>query len=79
MLKLMLHGAMGVMGGNVVSCAESDPDIMIACGVEKEECSPDPSLLFPVYQKFSGITEDFDVIIDFSVAEAVDGLSLIHI
>ena len=61
-IKIILCGACGKMGGNVLSLLENDPDATAVCGVDlfpKE-------IGIPVYKSFSEIQEQADVIIDFS-------------
>lgn len=74
MTKLLLHGAMGAMGRNVVNCAKVMDGVEVVAGVDREDHFGDPALGFPVYGTFDKIREDYDVIIDFSAAKAVDGL-----
>lgn len=60
--KIILCGACGKMGGNVLSLLQDDPDAIAVCGVDlfpKE-------IGIPVYKSFSEIKETADVIIDFS-------------
>ncbi len=72
-MKILLHGAMGAMGKNVAAYAAAAGET-IAAGVDREERLDDPAFAFPVYDDFHKVKEDFDVIIDFSVAPAVDRL-----
>lgn len=74
MIRIVLFGALGAMGRNVIRCASVQEDLTIVAGVDRAECRDDSSIGFPVYHSFDEIKEDFDVIIDFSVAPAVDGL-----
>ncbi len=63
--KIILCGACGKMGGNVLSLLADDKNADAVCGVDlfpKE-------IGVPVYKNFSDIQEDADVIIDFSSAE----------
>lgn len=71
MLKILLHGALGVMGGNVARAVEGDAGVQIVAGVDRIASSTEG---FPVYDDFSRVREDFDVVVDFSAAAAVDGL-----
>ena len=60
--RIILCGACGKMGGNVLSLLENDPEATAVCGVD----------LFPkeigmsVFKSFSEVKNDADVIIDFS-------------
>ncbi|MBE5739613.1 MAG: 4-hydroxy-tetrahydrodipicolinate reductase [Clostridiales bacterium] len=61
-IRVILCGACGKMGGNVLSLLENDSEAMAVCGVDllpKE-------IGIPVYKSFAEITEKADVIIDFS-------------
>ncbi len=63
--RIILCGACGKMGGNVLSLLADDAQATAVCGVDvfpKE-------IGIPVYKSFSEIQEDTDVIIDFSSAE----------
>lgn len=60
--RIILCGACGKMGGNVLSLLEQDENAIAVCGVDlfpKE-------IGIPVYKSFSKIKEQADVIIDFS-------------
>ncbi|SFG42133.1 4-hydroxy-tetrahydrodipicolinate reductase [Oribacterium sp. WCC10] len=74
MTRVLVFGAMGVMCRNVANCAKVMEDIEVVAGVDREDHFDDPAVGFPVYSSFDKVTEDFDVIIDFSVAPAIDGL-----
>ena len=71
MIKALMHGAGGHMGKVVSEIALSDPDIGITCGVDPRD---DIAADCPVFKSLDDVTEDFDVIIDFSNASAVDDL-----
>ena len=61
-VRIILCGACGKMGGNVLSLLENDPEAVAVCGVDlfpKE-------IGIPVYSSFADIKEEADVIIDFS-------------
>ena len=61
-IRVILCGACGKMGGNVLSLLENDSEATAVCGVDlfpKE-------IGIPVYKSFAEITEKADVIIDFS-------------
>ena len=63
--KIILCGACGKMGGNVLSLLEGDNEATAVCGVDvfpKE-------IGIPVYKSFDAVQEQADVIIDFSSAE----------
>ena len=63
--RIILCGACGKMGGNVLSLLESDNDAVAVCGVDLYP----KEIGIPVYKNFSSIQEDADVIIDFSSAK----------
>lgn len=66
--KILLCGACGKMGGNVLSLLATDSEATAVCGVDlfpKE-------IGIPVYKNFSDVQEKADVIIDFSSAENVE-------
>ncbi len=61
-VRILLCGACGKMGGNVLSLLENDPEATAVCGVDlfpKE-------IGIPVYTSFTDVKEEADVIIDFS-------------
>lgn len=61
-VRILLCGACGKMGGNVLSLLENDPEATAVCGVDlfpKE-------IGIPVYTSFADVKEEADVIIDFS-------------
>ena len=65
--RIILCGACGKMGGNVLSLLQDDDNAVAVCGVDlfpKE-------IGIPVYKSFAEIKEEADVIIDFSSAENV--------
>lgn len=65
--RILLCGACGKMGGNVLSLALEDENIEVVCGVDlfpKE-------IGIPVYKSFSEVQEEADVIIDFSSPAAL--------
>ena len=71
-MKILLHGASGVMGMNVIDVAKNTKECVITSGVDANANIKDFG--FPLYQDIYKVEEDFDVIIDFSVREAVDRL-----
>ena len=71
MISMILHGACGHMGRVVAEMAAQDAGIQIVAGVDAfGEAYAD----FPVYRSIGECTEMADVIVDFSVAPAVDEL-----
>ncbi|MBQ9064832.1 MAG: 4-hydroxy-tetrahydrodipicolinate reductase [Blautia sp.] len=71
MTKIIMHGCNGYMGRVITDMAKSDPDIEIVAGVD---VSGNESCGYPVYTSLFDVKEDADVIVDFSIAKAVDGL-----
>jgi len=62
MIRVLLCGACGKMGGNVLSLLKNDSEATVVCGVDlfpKE-------IGIPVYPSFADVKESVDVIIDFS-------------
>ena len=71
MIRILLHGACGRMGHVIADLAAQDPDAKIAAGVDKGGSA---YAGFPVYPDLSAVREEADVVIDFSNAQAADGL-----
>ena len=69
-MKILLVGATGSMGKTIVEICKSDDEYEIVAGTGSRKCDYD----FPLYEDFSSIVEDFDIIIDFSNHNAIDGL-----
>ena len=61
-VKIILCGACGKMGGNVLSLLENDPEAQAVCGVDLYP----REIGIPVYKSFADVQEEADVIIDFS-------------
>ena len=61
-VKVIICGACGKMGGNVLSLLAEDPDTSAVCGVDLYP----KEIGIPVYTSFADIKEEADVIIDFS-------------
>lgn len=70
MIKAILCGCSGKMGGFVAECAKKDSEIEIVAGVDKFNNGQQ----FPVFSEFSKINTDADIIIDFSHPAVLDGL-----
>ena len=71
MTKVIIHGAYGYMGRMVVEQADEDDDVTVVAGIDIADLG---KYAFPVYTDSAQCTEEADVVIDFSVAQAVDGL-----
>ena len=63
--RIILCGACGKMGGNVLSLLALDEQAVAVCGVDLYP----REIGIPVYTRFADIQEEADVIIDFSSAE----------
>ena len=61
-VRVILCGACGKMGGNVLSLLDGDSEATAVCGVDLYP----KEIGIPVYKSFSEIKEEADVIIDFS-------------
>ena len=62
MIRIIVCGACGKMGGNVLSLLENDGQAKAVCGVDLYP----KAIGIPVYKSFAEIQEQADVIIDFS-------------
>ena len=71
MIKLVMHGCSGRMGRIITDLASADPRFTIVAGVDTR-CADD--LGYPVYSTLSNVTEEYDVVIDFSTASVVPSL-----
>ena len=69
MVRAILHGCKGRMGRFITEMAAEDAGIEIVAGVDMGE---DPGLGYPFYNSVTDVTEEADVVIDFSTAAAVD-------
>ena len=70
MIRAILCGASGKMGGFVASAAENDSEISIVAGVDKVNNGEK----FPVFSSFADINLDADIIIDFSNVALLDSM-----
>lgn len=70
MTKVILNGCNGAMGRVITEMIEKDEAIEIVAGVD---INTEKKADYPVYASF-GQCPDADVVIDFSVAKAVDGV-----
>ena len=69
MTDIILHGCCGAMGKVITSLAAEDDEIRIAAGIDLKA---DPDLGYPVFTSCEACDVPADVIVDFSVAPAVD-------
>ncbi|MBR7133347.1 MAG: 4-hydroxy-tetrahydrodipicolinate reductase [Clostridia bacterium] len=70
MINVILCGSGGKMGAFVADAVSKDADLQIVAGVDKFNNGQ----RFPVFDSFSSITADADVIIDFSNPALLDDL-----
>jgi len=61
--KIILSGCTGAMGKAIIDALKNESDLKIVAGICN---SVDVKLDFPVYNRFSNIVEEADMIIDFS-------------
>ena len=66
--RIIICGACGKMGGNVLSLLENDTEAVAVCGVDLYP----REIGIPVYTSFSDVQEEADVIIDFSSAVGLE-------
>ena len=69
-MNIILVGANGTMG-HVLREVSMERNINIVCGIEKEK---DMSGNFPIYEDFSKVKEEGDLIIDFSIPENIKNI-----
>ncbi len=70
MIKVIISGASGKMGGFVTDACNNDSDIQIVAGVDKVNVGQ----CFPIYPNFASVTAKTDVIIDFSHPVLLDSV-----
>ncbi len=70
MIKAVICGASGKMGGFVARAAIEDGNFLIVAGIDKINNGQS----FPIFSKFSDIKNPVDVIIDFSHPALIDDL-----
>jgi 4-hydroxy-tetrahydrodipicolinate reductase len=68
MTNIIICGACGKMGGNILSLINEDDELKAVCGVDLYP----KEIGIPVYKSFAEVTEPADVIIDFSSAENLE-------
>lgn len=71
MIKVLVHGACGKMGGHVIEAIKKSEDMELFCGVD-HMAKGDES--FPCYDSFDKVVGRPDVIIDFSFHTLVKGV-----
>ncbi|MDD6770940.1 MAG: 4-hydroxy-tetrahydrodipicolinate reductase [Inconstantimicrobium porci] len=71
MIKILLHGCCGKMGKVVSNLTEKYDNLEITAGVDKFGTN---DMKYPVFKSLEECTSDYDVMIDFSRADALEGL-----
>lgn len=71
MVKMIMHGCNGAMGQVITKLASEDNDAEIVAGID---CADNRENSYPVFTSCDACDVDADVIVDFSVAQAVDGV-----
>lgn len=66
-MDILVSGALGRMGKEIISCIEKDSELNFVCGFSADEGNING---IPVYNDTSKIKENFDIIIDFSHSHA---------
>jgi 4-hydroxy-tetrahydrodipicolinate reductase len=74
MIKIILSGCNGYMGRVVTALVDSDPVVTIVAGVD---ISAGQHSDYPVYKAANDVTENADIIIDFSSPSALDSLLIL--
>lgn len=70
MTKIILNGCSGKMGKMVIASAENFDDIEIIAGVDRYPSETK----FPIFSRVEDINLEYDVLLDFSRADALNGL-----
>lgn len=71
MIRILLNGIAGHMGKAILAAASENGAVEIVCGVDR---MPAPDAGCPVFSSFDEVNVPVDLIIDFSVAAAFDGV-----
>ena len=71
MTKFIMHGCNGAMGQVITRLAKEDPDVEIVAGIDIQDNRENG---YPVFTKVEECDVSADVIVDFSVAKAVDAV-----
>lgn len=71
MIRVIMHGCNGKMGKNIVNLLANDTQAQVVAGIDAFDEGKNP---FPVFSSITECTVEADVIIDFSIASAVDAL-----
>ncbi len=71
MTKVIMHGCNGKMGRMITEIIATDPEIEIVAGIDASDHIQNT---YPVFQNIADCDVAADVVIDFCVAAAIDGL-----
>lgn len=71
MVKMLMHGCNGHMGQTITGICKADDAIQIVAGVDKFQGIAND---YPVFSSIEEVDVDYDVIVDFSNANAITGL-----
>lgn len=71
MIRVLMNGIAGHMGQTILKVANETSDVRIVAGVDR--FIPEGSTI-PCYFSLADVNEEYDVLIDFSVAAATDAL-----
>lgn len=69
MTKFIMHGCNGAMGQVITRLAKEDPEVEIVAGIDLKDSENNG---YPVFTNIEDCNVEADVIVDFSVAKAVD-------
>lgn len=70
MIRIVLNGCGGKMGKMVTECAKNFKNVEIAAGIDKYGCESS----YPVFKTAAELNVDYDVLLDFSRADALNDL-----
>jgi 4-hydroxy-tetrahydrodipicolinate reductase len=72
MVNILISGANGRMGRKVLEASLKSQNVKTVCGVDLKEDLSNP--LLPVYSSFGDVTEQIDVVVDFSAPPTLDSI-----
>ena len=70
MTKILLNGCSGKMGRMIANCIEQFKDLTIVAGIDKFKAD----LNFPIFSSTEEVNIEYDVLLDFSRADALNNL-----
>ena len=70
MVKVILNGCSGKMGKMIAQTASQFPDLKIVAGIDKFPTDSD----FPIFESVNDVNIEYDVLVDFSRADALEEL-----